>query len=141
MVRITIEGIKFAKFIAKLLKLSLANRCRGSANSAAGRQTYESLTFFTSKKNLFFLILVSFFLFCCRFHLLSEFDEGKRSCRRRLAGHNRRRRKTTHPEEVASGGLVVPGNRDNNTSNANMDLMALLTALACAQGTDFATMQ
>ncbi|KAJ0257501.1 Squamosa promoter-binding-like protein 16 [Hirschfeldia incana] len=66
---------------------------------------------------------------CSRFHLLSEFDEGKRSCRRRLAGHNRRRRKTTHPEEV-----VAPGNRDNNTSNANMDLMALLTALACAQG-------
>lgn len=71
-----------------------------------------------------------------RFHLLSEFDEGKRSCRRRLAGHNRRRRKTTQPEEVASG-VVVPGNHDttNNTANANMDLMALLTALACAQGT------
>ncbi|URE24427.1 Squamosa promoter-binding-like protein [Musa troglodytarum] len=28
-----------------------------------------------------------------RFHLLSEFDQGKRSCRRRLAGHNERRRK------------------------------------------------
>ncbi|KAH0922052.1 hypothetical protein HID58_022070 [Brassica napus] len=69
---------------------------------------------------------------CSRFHLLSEFDEGKRSCRRRLAGHNRRRRKTTQPEEVASG-VVAPGNRDG-TSNANMDLMALLTALACAQG-------
>lgn len=69
----------------------------------------------------------------CRFHLLSEFDEGKRSCRRRLAGHNRRRRKTTQQEEVASG-VVVPGNPDN-TSNANMDLMALLTSLACAQGT------
>ncbi|CAA0837463.1 Squamosa promoter-binding-like protein 9 [Striga hermonthica] len=25
---------------------------------------------------------------CSRFHLLPEFDEGKRSCRRRLAGHN-----------------------------------------------------
>ncbi len=25
--------------------------------------------------------------------MLSEFDEGKRSCRRRLAGHNERRRK------------------------------------------------
>ncbi|CAH8389959.1 unnamed protein product [Eruca vesicaria subsp. sativa] len=69
---------------------------------------------------------------CSRFHLLSEFDEGKRSCRRRLAGHNKRRRKTTQPEEIASG-VVVPGNRDS-TSNANMDLMALLTALACAQG-------
>ncbi|CAK9207634.1 unnamed protein product [Sphagnum troendelagicum] len=30
---------------------------------------------------------------CSRFHLLAEFDEGKRSCRKRLADHNRRRRK------------------------------------------------
>ncbi|KAJ4710717.1 Squamosa promoter binding-like protein [Melia azedarach] len=30
---------------------------------------------------------------CSRFHLLSEFDDSKRSCRRRLAGHNERRRK------------------------------------------------
>lgn len=29
----------------------------------------------------------------CRFHLLAEFDDGKRSCRKRLAGHNERRRK------------------------------------------------
>ncbi|GFZ12172.1 squamosa promoter-binding protein-like (SBP domain) transcription factor family protein [Actinidia rufa] len=28
-----------------------------------------------------------------RFHLLGEFDDGKRSCRKRLAGHNERRRK------------------------------------------------
>ncbi|XP_072974075.1 squamosa promoter-binding-like protein 17 [Typha angustifolia] len=30
---------------------------------------------------------------CSRFHQLPEFDQGKRSCRRRLAGHNQRRRK------------------------------------------------
>ncbi|CAI0390674.1 unnamed protein product [Linum tenue] len=30
---------------------------------------------------------------CSRFHLLCEFDDGKRSCRKRLAGHNERRRK------------------------------------------------
>ncbi|XP_077210406.1 squamosa promoter-binding-like protein 17 [Tasmannia lanceolata] len=30
---------------------------------------------------------------CSRFHQLSEFDQGKRSCRSRLAGHNERRRK------------------------------------------------
>uniref|UniRef100_A0A5B6YPD9 Putative squamosa promoter-binding-like protein 16 n=1 Tax=Davidia involucrata TaxID=16924 RepID=A0A5B6YPD9_DAVIN len=30
---------------------------------------------------------------CSRFHSLGEFDEGKRSCRKRLDGHNRRRRK------------------------------------------------
>uniref|UniRef100_A0ACD5XX72 Uncharacterized protein n=1 Tax=Avena sativa TaxID=4498 RepID=A0ACD5XX72_AVESA len=30
---------------------------------------------------------------CSRFHQVTEFDQGKRSCRRRLAGHNERRRK------------------------------------------------
>ncbi|CAL5188545.1 unnamed protein product [Lathyrus oleraceus] len=30
---------------------------------------------------------------CSRFHLVAEFDDDKRSCRRRLAGHNERRRK------------------------------------------------
>lgn len=33
---------------------------------------------------------------CCslyRFHLLSDFDEGKRSCRRKLERHNKRRRR------------------------------------------------
>ncbi|KAE8792345.1 squamosa promoter-binding-like protein 18 [Hordeum vulgare] len=30
---------------------------------------------------------------CSRFHMLAEFDEAKRSCRKRLDGHNRRRRK------------------------------------------------
>ncbi|XAR66484.1 hypothetical protein NMG60_11012744 [Bertholletia excelsa] len=33
---------------------------------------------------------------CSRFHELSEFDENKRSCRRRLAGHNERRRKSPY---------------------------------------------
>ncbi|CAI9773220.1 unnamed protein product [Fraxinus pennsylvanica] len=33
---------------------------------------------------------------CSRFHELSEFDEAKRSCRRRLAGHNERRRKSSY---------------------------------------------
>lgn len=42
---------------------------------------------------------------CSRFHLLQEFDEGKRSCRRRLAGHNRRRRKTR--PEIAVGGTPI----------------------------------
>lgn len=34
---------------------------------------------------------------CSRFHVLSEFDNGKRSCRKRLADHNRRRRKSHQP--------------------------------------------
>ncbi|GER43176.1 squamosa promoter binding-like protein [Striga asiatica] len=48
---------------------------RGSASNAAG-----------------------FFLF----HELSEFDEAKRSCRRRLAGHNERRRKNFSDENNIS---------------------------------------
>lgn len=68
---------------------------------------------------------------CSRFHPLSEFDEGKRSCRRRLAGHNRRRRKT-QPEDVASQ-LLLPANGDKNGAN-EMDIVGLLTVLARAQG-------
>ncbi|XP_059658942.1 squamosa promoter-binding protein 1-like [Cornus florida] len=33
---------------------------------------------------------------CSRFHELKEFDEAKRSCRMRLAGHNERRRKSSY---------------------------------------------
>lgn len=66
-----------------------------------------------------------------RFHLLSEFDEGKRSCRRRLAGHNRRRRKT-QPEE-ASSQLLSPGN-EGNSGNNNLDLVKLLSILTHLQG-------
>ncbi|OIW14489.1 hypothetical protein TanjilG_19905 [Lupinus angustifolius] len=34
---------------------------------------------------------------CSRFHALGEFDDVKRSCRKRLDGHNRRRRKPQPP--------------------------------------------
>ncbi|KAJ8504151.1 hypothetical protein OPV22_005037 [Ensete ventricosum] len=43
---------------------------------------------------------------CSRFHLLVEFDEVKRSCRRRLEGHNRRRRKP-QPDSINSGSLFA----------------------------------
>ncbi|CAI9089354.1 OLC1v1023917C1 [Oldenlandia corymbosa var. corymbosa] len=39
---------------------------------------------------------------CSKFHELSEFDETKRSCRRRLAGHNERRRKNSMEEAGSS---------------------------------------
>ncbi|WOL17169.1 squamosa promoter-binding-like protein 15 [Canna indica] len=68
---------------------------------------------------------------CSRFHPLSEFDEGKRSCRRRLAGHNRRRRKT-QPEE-ASSKLLLPRNQENATSGS-LELVNLLAMLARLQG-------
>ncbi|KAL2347904.1 hypothetical protein Fmac_001904 [Flemingia macrophylla] len=56
---------------------------------------------------------------CSRFHPLSEFDEGKRSCRRRLAGHNRRRRKT-QPEDVTSAAPAPAA--------PNLEIFNLLTA-------------
>lgn len=37
---------------------------------------------------------------CSRFHGMTEFDEAKRSCRRRLEGHNQRRRKGTLPNSL-----------------------------------------
>ncbi|WOK94485.1 hypothetical protein Cni_G03187 [Canna indica] len=43
---------------------------------------------------------------CSRFHLLEEFDEVKRSCRKRLDGHNRRRRKP-QPGSANSGSLFL----------------------------------
>lgn len=45
---------------------------------------------------------------CSRFHLLSEFDDGKRSCRKRLAGHNERRRKPQGIHSANSGRLFQP---------------------------------
>ncbi|XP_073025393.1 squamosa promoter-binding-like protein 7 isoform X2 [Primulina eburnea] len=36
---------------------------------------------------------------CGKFHILSAFDEGKRSCRRKLEQHNRRRRKANDSKE------------------------------------------
>ncbi|KAL6845928.1 hypothetical protein ACP4OV_023376 [Aristida adscensionis] len=43
---------------------------------------------------------------CSRFHLLAEFDEVKRSCRKRLDGHNRRRRKP-QPDNMNSGSFMT----------------------------------
>ncbi|XP_024316742.1 squamosa promoter-binding-like protein 15 isoform X2 [Brachypodium distachyon] len=68
---------------------------------------------------------------CSRFHPLSEFDEGKRSCRRRLAGHNRRRRKT-QPTDVASQ-LLLPDNQEN-AGNRTQDIVNLITVIARLQG-------
>ncbi|KAK8451562.1 hypothetical protein SEVIR_6G230400v4 [Setaria viridis] len=41
-----------------------------------------------------------------RFHLLGEFDDTKRSCRKRLDGHNRRRRKP-QPDTMASASFMA----------------------------------
>ncbi|XP_012084190.1 squamosa promoter-binding-like protein 12 isoform X2 [Jatropha curcas] len=60
-----------------------------------------------------------------RFHALQEFDEGKRSCRRRLAGHNKRRRKT-HPENVANEGSL---NDEKSSSYLLISLLRILSNL------------
>uniref|UniRef100_A0A0D9XA50 SBP-type domain-containing protein n=1 Tax=Leersia perrieri TaxID=77586 RepID=A0A0D9XA50_9ORYZ len=43
---------------------------------------------------------------CSRFHSLTEFDETKRSCRKRLDGHNRRRRKP-QPDPMNSASYIA----------------------------------
>ncbi|KAK4745296.1 hypothetical protein SAY87_011608 [Trapa incisa] len=87
---------------------------------------------------------------CSRFHALQEFDEGKRSCRRRLAGHNKRRRKTNadatssaNPlsDDQTNGYLLISllkilSNMHTNQSKqaADQDLLThLLRSLASSQ--------
>ncbi|KAF9674342.1 hypothetical protein SADUNF_Sadunf10G0117300 [Salix dunnii] len=62
---------------------------------------------------------------CSRFHVLQEFDEGKRSCRKRLAGHNKRRRKT-HPENVVNEGSL---NDEKGSSYLLISLLRILSNL------------
>ncbi|KAK7245729.1 hypothetical protein RIF29_40578 [Crotalaria pallida] len=40
---------------------------------------------------------------CGKFHILSDFDEGKRSCRRKLERHNKRRRRKPADSEASAG--------------------------------------
>ncbi|CAL0309044.1 unnamed protein product [Lupinus luteus] len=40
---------------------------------------------------------------CGKFHILLDFDEGKRSCRRKLERHNKRRRRKPGDSEAAGG--------------------------------------
>ncbi|KAG5133200.1 hypothetical protein AAZX31_09G077700 [Glycine max] len=61
---------------------------------------------------------------CSRFHVLQEFDEGKRSCRRRLAGHNKRRRKTLPDATVVNGGSL---NEEKGSSYLLMSLLRILS--------------
>ncbi|KAG8391579.1 hypothetical protein BUALT_Bualt01G0202200 [Buddleja alternifolia] len=52
---------------------------------------------------------------CSRFHLLSEFDNGKRSCRKRLADHNRRRRKSQQSNQDNSNKSQIDNNAAPNS--------------------------
>ncbi|KAK4753167.1 hypothetical protein SAY87_021965 [Trapa incisa] len=55
---------------------------------------------------------------CGKFHILSDFDEGKRSCRRKLERHNnRRRRKLVSPDVTAE----KESPQDVNTDDAQCE--------------------
>ncbi|XP_008787304.2 squamosa promoter-binding-like protein 17 [Phoenix dactylifera] len=53
---------------------------------------------------------------CSRFHQLPEFDQGKRSCRRRLAGHNERRRKPPPAPPSSRIGRLSSSFHEDNSS-------------------------
>ncbi|RDX58628.1 Squamosa promoter-binding-like protein 1, partial [Mucuna pruriens] len=74
---------------------------------------------------------------CSRFHVLQEFDEGKRSCRRRLAGHNKRRRKMHPDATVVNGGSLNEEKGTNGSDHMrNQDVLShLLRNLANLTGT------
>ncbi|CAI0628160.1 unnamed protein product [Linum tenue] len=62
---------------------------------------------------------------CSRFHELSEFDEKKRSCRRRLSDHNARRRRPP-PEALQFGSTLSTTIYDNRRQmNAMLNRVAL----------------
>nr|GLL34144.1 squamosa promoter-binding-like protein 6 [Ipomoea trifida] len=90
---------------------------------------------------------------CSRFHLLAEFDDDKRSCRKRLACHNKRRRKTrfhTHWDarfllqmasqgaspflipETLSGNLSFCQEQENKTSKDRHSMLSFYDALPAA---------
>ncbi|KAH7427626.1 hypothetical protein KP509_10G052200 [Ceratopteris richardii] len=73
---------------------------------------------------------------CSRFHPLLEFDEGKRSCRRRLAGHNKRRRKT---DGAASGVGVAEVGKGVESFNIASSLSQTQVA-KCDGNPDFSSM-
>nr|AGI62051.1 SQUAMOSA promoter-binding-like 3 [Erycina pusilla] len=58
---------------------------------------------------------------CSRFHDLSEFDQKKRSCRRRLSDHNARRRKA-QPETISYNTSRLPAVFYDETQHVNFFL-------------------
>ncbi|KAJ7527214.1 hypothetical protein O6H91_16G042900 [Diphasiastrum complanatum] len=65
---------------------------------------------------------------CSRFHPLQLFDEGKRSCRRRLDGHNRRRRKT-QPDTAAARAYFLAEEGSGGRSAGVLSLLNILSRL------------
>ncbi|CAH8293348.1 unnamed protein product [Eruca vesicaria subsp. sativa] len=77
------------------LRLCLVDRCTANLNEAKQYYRRHKVCEVHAKASSATVAGVKqrFCQQCSRFHELPEFDETKRSCRRRLAGHNERRRK------------------------------------------------
>lgn len=63
---------------------------------------------------------------CSRFHVLSEFDDAKRSCRRRLAGHNERRRKPQPDPMAVNSARFAPSFYDNRHTGLLLDASSFM---------------
>lgn len=67
---------------------------------------------------------------CSRFHSLAEFDDVKRSCRKRLDGHNRRRRKPQPDPLSLTAGRFLPSHQGTRFSPFSGPQMFPASALA-----------
>ncbi|XP_020110253.1 protein LIGULELESS 1-like [Ananas comosus] len=67
---------------------------------------------------------------CSRFHSLEEFDDNKKSCRKRLADHNRRRRKLK-PASSAAGTASPAGATTQKRKLANKTVTKSTNTKAC----------
>ncbi|KAJ6430687.1 hypothetical protein OIU84_021971 [Salix udensis] len=61
---------------------------------------------------------------CGKFHVLSDFDEGKRSCRRKLERHNNRRRRKPADSKASAGDKEVQGDLLTEDTTATCDAEA-----------------
>ncbi|KAG9445936.1 hypothetical protein H6P81_012064 [Aristolochia fimbriata] len=60
---------------------------------------------------------------CSRFHSLEEFDEVKRSCRKRLDGHNRRRRKP-QPDSISTNPAALFTNHQGSRFSSYQQILS-----------------
>ncbi|XP_021723074.1 squamosa promoter-binding-like protein 13A [Chenopodium quinoa] len=73
---------------------------------------------------------------CSRFHSLGEFDEGKRSCRKRLEGHNRRRRKPQpEPLPVNHGNFFSASQGSRFLAFSNQPIIPATSVMSTAWST------
>lgn len=63
---------------------------------------------------------------CSRFHLLAEFDDGKRSCRKRLAGHNERRRKPQVGIHSGRAGRFLQSYNGNRYEESSLSMTSFI---------------